>query len=271
VRSAVSEVGGRFARLVRSCDPGVMATADWTVADTAAHVAGIAWLYPALVAGHDGEWPIDGVRELVPGTTVDTIHDGINAAMLRNFANRDPEALAAILQSSIAQVLRLTADDDPASTVAWLGGSALPRAGLLAHLTNEMLLHGRDIARAAGAGWPIRQEQAALFFDLFIVELIRNGVGVLLDQAGPPRPGRIAVGFRSAYTRPVTIAVTDGVVSVEEPGRDVDVHLSFRPAALDLMLFHRLGRIRTALSGGVRVWGRRPWLLPAFLAKVRLP
>jgi hypothetical protein len=271
VRSAVEEAGGRFSRLVLSCDPGVMATADWTVADTAAHVAGIAWQYTSLVVGYDVERPIDGVRDQLLGTTVDNIHGGINAAMLRNFSERDPVALAAILQSSIAKVLQLTADGDPASTVTWLGGSALPRAGLLAHLTNEMLLHGRDIARATGAAWPIPEEQAALFFELFIVELIRNGVGVLLDLAGPPRPGRIAVGFRSAYTRPVTIVVTDGVVSVEEPGRDVDVHLSFRPAALNLMLFHRVGRVRTALSGGVRAWGRRPWLLPAFLEKVRLP
>lgn len=270
-RSAVEETGRRFATLVLSCDPATMATADWTVAETAAHVAGIAWQYTSLVLGYDTERPIDGVRDQLLGTTVDNIHAGLNAAILHNFPERDPVALAAILQSAIAKVLDLTATSDPTSTVTWLGGSALPLAGLLAHLTNEMLVHGRDIAQATGTPWPIPQEQAALFFDLFIVELIRNGLGVLLDVAGPPRPGRIAVGFRSAYTTPVTIVVTDGVVSAEEPGSSVDVHLSFQPAALDLMLFHRVGRVRTALSGGVRAWGRRPWLLPAFLAKVRLP
>lgn len=271
VRRAVEEAGGRFSRLVLSRDPGAMATAHWTVADTAAHVTAIAWQYTALVVGYDSERPIHGVREELSGTTVDNIHSGLNAAILRNFPERDPAALAAILQSSIAKVLELTAHADPASTVTWLGGSSLPLAGLLAHLTNEMLLHGRDIARATAAAWTIPQEQAALFFELFVVELIRNGVGGLLDLAGPARAGRIAVEFRSAHTRPVTIVVTDGVVSVEEPGADVDVHLSFRPAALDLMLFHRVSRLRTALTGGVRVWGRRPWLLPAFLEKVRLP
>lgn len=271
VRRAVEEVGERFSRLVLSSDPGAMATAHWTVADTAAHVAGIAWQYTSLVVGYDSARPIPGVREQLLGTTVDNIHGGLNAAILRNFPERDPAALVAILRSSIATVLKRTADADPASTVTWLGGSSLPRAGLLAHLTNEMLVHGRDIARATGAPWPIPQERAALFFELFVVEVIRNGVGVLLDLAGPARPGRIAVEFRSAHTRPVTIVVTDGAVSVEEPGRGADVRLFFKPVALDLMLFHRVGRVRTALAGGVRAWGRRPWLLPAFLEKVRLP
>ncbi|MEY9890140.1 uncharacterized protein (TIGR03083 family) [Catenulispora sp. MAP5-51] len=271
VRAAIQDVGERFGHLVLSSDPAAMATADWTVADTAAHVAAIAWQYTSLVVSYDTERPIDGVRDLLLGTTVDNIHTGLNEAMRRNFTQRDPEALVATLRSSIAEVLALTRDADPASTVVWLGGASLPRAGLLAHLTNEMLLHGRDIARAMGTPWPIPQEQAALFFDLFIVEIIRNGVGVLLDTGRPPRPGRIAVEFRSAYTTPVAIVVTDGVVSVEEPGRDVDVRLSFQPAALNLMLFHHVGRLRTVLGGGVRAWGRRPWLLPAFLRKVRLP
>ena len=271
VRAAVQEVAERFCALVLASDPDAMATADWTVADTAAHVAAISWQYTSLVISYDTERPIDGVRELLLSTTVDNIHTGLNEAMRRNFTQRDPAALVATLRSSVAKVLELTQDADPASTVVWLGGASLPRAGLLAHLTNEMLLHGRDIARAGGRPWPIPEPQAALFFELFVVEIIRNGVGVLLDVAGPPRPGRIAVEFRSAYTAPVAIVVTDGVVSVEEPGRDVDVRLFFRPAALNLMLFHRVGRVRTVLSGGVRVWGRRPWLLPAFLAKVRLP
>jgi hypothetical protein len=271
VRTAVEEVGERFCRLVLASDPTVMATDEWTVGDTAAHVVAIAWQYTALVVAYEEERPIDGVRDHLLSTTVDNIHTGLNAAMTRNFTERDPVALAATLRSSIAKVLELTADADPESTVVWLGGAALPRAGLLAHLTNEMLLHGRDIARASKTPWPIAQEHAALFFDLFIVEIVRNGVGVLLDVDGPPRPGRIAVGFRSDYTTPVTIVVTDGVVSVEEPGGNVDVHLSFQPAALSLMLFHHVGRLRTVMTGGVRAWGRRPWLLPAFLKKVRLP
>jgi hypothetical protein len=49
------------------------------------------------------------------------------------------------------------------------------------------------------------------------------------------------------------------------------VRLRFRPAALDLVLFHRIGRPRAALTGALRIAGPRPWLLPAFLRKMRLP
>jgi hypothetical protein len=38
-----------------------------------------------------------------------------------------------------------------------------------------------------------------------------------------------------------------------------------------MVLFHRIGHLRAALTGSLLVWGRRPWLLPAFLRKVRLP
>ncbi|MFD0633840.1 maleylpyruvate isomerase family mycothiol-dependent enzyme [Catenulispora yoronensis] len=228
VRSAVAEAGERFEQLVLGCDGGVMATADWTVADTAAHVAGIAWNYTSMVVSYDTDRPIGGVRDHLLGTTVDNIHTGLNAALLRNFPEREPARLVATLRASIGKLLELSADADPASTVTWLGGARLPRAGLLAHLTNEMLIHGRDIAVATGRPWRIPEEHAALFFELFIVEIIRNGTGVLLD-GGRPRAGRIAVEFRSRYTAPVVIVVTDGEVSVEDPGGPVDARVGFRP------------------------------------------
>jgi hypothetical protein len=37
------------------------------------------------------------------------------------------------------------------------------------------------------------------------------------------------------------------------------------------VLFHRITRSRAAMTGSLRVWGRRPWLLAPFLRKVRLP
>jgi uncharacterized protein (TIGR03083 family) len=272
VRAALLQAGGRFADLVRSApDPSAMATADWTVAETAAHTTGIAWNYTAMLAADGRPLPITAIREHFPVTTVDTIHTGLNPAQLRGYPERDPARLAERLRASIAEVLDLTADDDPERVVDWLGSSRLPVAGVLAHMVNELLVHGWDIARAAGIPWPVEQEQAALFFDLFLVELIRHGYGHLLDDDRPVREGRIAVEFRSAHTAPVTIVLDAGVATVEEAGTDPDVRLWFRPAGMNMLLFHRIGHLRAALSGQVVVWGRRPWLLPAFLRKVRLP
>ncbi|HEY3870524.1 MAG TPA: maleylpyruvate isomerase N-terminal domain-containing protein [Actinocrinis sp.] len=273
-RAAVKDVGDRFASLVVGApDPDAAATADWTVMDTAAHVTAIAWNYTALTAPLDEPMPmpVAGTAENLLRTTVYNIHGGINAAMLEGYPERRPRVVAERLTDSIGQVLDLTASADPERVVTWLGGSRLPLAGVLAHLTNELMLHGRDIARAVHVPWDVPQQYAALFFELFLVEICRNGVGAVLDDGAAPRPGRIAVEFRSAYTRPVAIVLENGRVCVEEPARDNDVRVFFRPGALDLVLFHRLGHFGAALTGSIRVWGRRPWLLPAFLRTVRMP
>lgn len=272
VRAAVEDAGERFAGLVADApDATVLATEDWSVAETAAHVTGIAWSYTAMMAPEPTPLPIEGIAGLVAGTTVDNIHAGINAALLRCYTERDPDEIVFRLRESITHVLATTADADPERLVSWLGGASLPFAGMLAHLTNELLQHGQDIARALGVPWEIPQESSALFFELFVVEIMRSGVGNILDDDRPVRSGRIAVEFHSAYTDPVTLVLTDGVVSVEEPSRGNDVRLYFEPSMLALVLFHRVGRVRAVLSGKLRVSGRRPWLLPAFLRKVRLP
>jgi len=271
VRAALTDACTRFETLITSSSPQAMATAQWTVTDTAAHVTGIAWLYTAIVISDDTPLPIPGMRDPILATTVDNIHDGANTQLLHRYTERDPHKLAARLRSSVDEILHLTADADPSRTVTWLGGSALPLAGVLAHLVNELLVHGSDIARSTGAPWQIPHQYAALFLELFLIEIMRNGLGILLDDDRPARPGRIAVELRSAYTRPVTIVIDNGQVSVEEPSRDNDVRLYFKPAALILVLFHYQTRTRAAITGSLTIWGRRPWLLAPFLRKIRLP
>lgn len=273
VRAAVKDCAERFTRLVTAADPNAMATADWTVMDTAAHVTGIAWHNTAAVVSDDLPGPIAGMKEQILSTTVENIHAGMNTVIFNNYPERDPQQVTRRLRASIDEALDLTADADPARTVTWLGGSKLPLAGIFAHMINELMIHGRDIARAPGvrAPWEIPQEYAALFFELFLVEIIRNGVGNVLDDGNPIRQGRIAVEFRSAYTEPVTIVLDSGEVWIEEPSRDNDVRVFFEPTAMNLVLFHRVSRPRAALTGSLRVWGRRPWLLGPFLRKVRMP
>lgn len=270
-RDTVNTVCDRFGALVLGAPAQAMATADWTVMDTAAHVAAIAWLSTSTLASAQASFPIPGIREHIAAATVDNMHAGLNSVLLRGYQERDPDQVVRKLRSSIDEILRLTATADPVTTMSWLGGSRIPLAGVLAHLTNELLLHGRDIARAVNAPWRIPDEYAAQFFELFLIEIARNGVGNILDDDKPTRQGRIAVEFRSDYTSPVTLVLDTGDVWIEEPARDNDVRVYFKPAALSLLLFHRITRARAAMTGSVRVWGRRPWLLAPFLRKVRLP
>jgi Mycothiol maleylpyruvate isomerase N-terminal domain len=264
----VATTGAQFVELVAASDANAMATEDWSVADTAAHVATISLMYTHLV--RFDEPAIAGVQRQVLTTNVDNVSD-LNAMTLKAFTERDTATLAERLRSDIDEILRATEDVDPSTPVTWLGDSRVPICGVLAHLVNELQIHGRDIARATGTPWTIPPADAALFFEVFFVEMLRHEVGHLLDNDEPPSDRRIAVEFRSRHTTPVTIVLHKGVVSVEEPGGATDLRIFFDPPAFNLMLFHRISKARAALTGKVVVWGRRPWLLPRFLRTVRCP
>jgi Mycothiol maleylpyruvate isomerase N-terminal domain len=269
-RKYLQETADRFAGLLTAVPGSGKATRHWTVAQTAAHVATLSRICEFLISGDAQPPPFRGVEELVRSTIVDTV-DRFNETLLGQFSERDPRRLADLVRSDIDGILRASQDVDPATAVPWLGGSRVPLAGVLAHMLNELQIHGRDIARAGRAPWPVPAEEAAPFFELFLVGVTHYGYGRLLDGHGPIPKGRIAVEFRSGYTAPRTMVLTDGFVTVEKPGGATDVRLTFDPTSLNLMLFGRVGKPRAVLTRKVVIGGPRPWRLPAFLRIVRLP
>ncbi|WP_439384066.1 maleylpyruvate isomerase family mycothiol-dependent enzyme [Amycolatopsis lexingtonensis] len=270
VRAALPDVGGRFADLVASVpNAHAKSLGEWSIAETASHVGMIALMYTAMIRGDGGPLPLPGLEEPIDSASVDTI-SRMNALALELYPERDPVRLAERLRADIAEVLLVSADLDPEKPVWWLGGSRVPVAGVLAHLVNEMLLHGLDIARALGRPWPIPAPYEAMFLELFLFGMVRNDMGSLLDDA-TPSSRRIAVEFRSAYTKPGVLALHHGRLRFEEPDGTADVRLRFDPAVLVPMMFGRISKARAVLTGGVRISGRRPWLLPAFLRTVRMP
>ncbi|MCO5998071.1 maleylpyruvate isomerase family mycothiol-dependent enzyme [Actinoallomurus rhizosphaericola] len=274
VRAALDATADRFAALVASLPDGwAKATRDWSVTDVAAHVATIAGLYVSLTALDAGRGPDARLPARAANATLDTV-GAMNEAWLRELTERDPERLAASLRANVGAVLSATAGTAPHTPVPWLGGSRVPVAGLLAHLLNELLIHGRDIARATRLPWPIPPEDAAWFFEFFFIGLTTYGAGHVLDAGATGRPvrtGRLVAEFRSRYTTPVTIVVHDGRVLAERPGRKPDVRVSYDPAVLALMLFRRVGRPRAVLTGKVVISGPRPWRLRHFFRTIRIP
>lgn len=270
-RTALQRTGHRFAELVRdTAAPERKATRHWTVAETAAHVTSIAAVYAAMAHPVGAPLPFPAVEDALWETNLDRVA-GLNELLLQHFPERDPEELGRRLTTEIDRILRQTDVADPGRPVRWLGDSRIPLAGLLAHLLNELQIHGYDIARATGRDWPVAAGDAALFLDLFLVGLLRYDPGRLaetMDRA-PARP--ITVELRSAHTTPVTLVLEKGRLSVREADGRADVRLSFDPAVLTLMLFRRTSRARALLTRKVTVSGPRPWLLPVFLRVVRLP
>jgi hypothetical protein len=225
-------------------------------------------MYESMVRGE--RIPIPGVQDGFPGATIGNL-DGLNDLTLREFTEREPAALAEQLGDDVASMLRRTEGDDPDRPIGWLGGSRVPLAGLFSHLVNEMLVHGRDVARAIKAPWVLPPRDAALFSEVFVVGILRHGIGRLLDTIERPPKRRIAAEFRSAYTSPFRLVWDGGRLTADELGPDTDLRIRFDPATLNLMLFRRISRPRAVLSGKIVVTGRRPWLLPGFLRVVRMP
>ncbi|SED74666.1 TIGR03083 family protein [Amycolatopsis tolypomycina] len=270
VRAAFSEVGGRFADEVENApDPHANAVGDWSVVETAAHVGWIALVYTAMVKGDGGPLPLPELEEPMASANIETV-GAMNEVAMTAYPERDPHRLAARLRADIAEVLQISRDYDPEKPIWWLGGSRVPVAGLLAHLVNELSIHGQDIARAGGRPWRIDPAHEGMFLELFFVGMVRNDVGRLLDYA-KPSPRRITVEFRSAYTAPVVMVLQHGGLRVAEPDGAADVRLTFDPAVLVPMMFGRISPPRAVLSGKVRVGGRRPWRLVEFLRTVHMP
>jgi hypothetical protein len=270
VRTAFSEVGNRFADVVENApDPHAKAVGDWSIAETAAHVGWIALVYTAMVKGDGGPLPLPELEEPMASANIETV-SAMNDVAMTAYPERDPRRLAERLRADIAEVLQVSRDYDPEKPIWWLGGSRIPVAGLLAHLVNELSIHGHDIARASGQPWRIEAAHEGMFLELFFVGMVRNDVGRLLDYA-KPSPRRIAVEFRSGHTAPVVMVLQHGGLRVAEPDGTADVRLTFDPAVLVPMMFGRISPLRAVFSGKVRVGGRRPWLLPVFLRTVHMP
>ncbi|MEV0697029.1 maleylpyruvate isomerase N-terminal domain-containing protein [Saccharopolyspora sp. NPDC050389] len=270
VRTSLRETGGRFAELASSeRNPQGSAIGTWSAGETAAHVATVTSMYTALLSSPENSHPFPEIAQRVRSAALDEIA-ALNDFTLRHMTERDPRVLGQRIRDDIEVVLDATADLDPAEPVGWLGGARLPVAGWCAHLLNELLIHGHDIAGSAGTRWEVPQPDAALAFELFLVALLSNDTGKLLSHE-PIRRDRVAVEFRSRYTSPVVLTAHDGRITATASAREIDVHVFFQPAGLMLILFGRLGKLRAALTGRAVVWGRRPWLLLAFLHSVRFP
>jgi uncharacterized protein (TIGR03083 family) len=271
VRESVRTTAGRFCELVASVpDPAARATAGWSVADVAAHVTTVAFLETTLLRAAEPPIDMPGLAEAIAATTVETVH-GLNDQVMSHFPERDVTSVLGMLRHHVDLMLTASQDRDPGETFSWLGEARLTLAGMLAHMVNELLIHGNDIARAVKVPWAMPAEDAALFFDLFTVGLANGQKGRLLDGSKRPLQRRIAVEFRSGYTTPVTVVVCDGQVTVEPVGPGADAWVRFDPATLNMMMFGRISKLQAVLTRKIIIGGRRPWLVPAFLRTVRFP
>ncbi|WP_367128507.1 maleylpyruvate isomerase N-terminal domain-containing protein [Saccharothrix sp. HUAS TT1] len=271
VRDALAAAAERFARMLLDCrTPQRRALGDWTVADTAAHVAIVGRLNAGLIA--EDLSPLDD-PELDRGWQESSFGGfaRLNTLSLEHFPERALDVVSNTLLEEVDLLLNRARDVDPRELRPWLGGARLPAASLVAHQLNEVLIHGLDIARALGAPWRISAHEAALTFDLFLMPMLGGDTGRLLAGASPT-PGRVAIEFRSKHTTPVTLTSDNGRIEVRPAGRaKVDAQVRFHPTAMMLTVFRRTRLARSVATGKVLAFGRRPWAAVTYLRGMRSP
>lgn len=221
----------RVAELFTSVDPGTPVGADgWNARDVLAHLCNVARRYTS--APRLGET----VREV----------DAINAEELRALDGLSSDELLGKLDRAFSRYREVWSEIGPEHRWPFHGGGQLPTASLRANWLGEMLVHGYDVAGAAGQPWEITDADAA---DLLV---LLRAIAPTYGHAGAP----VAVEIAVDGAVPWVLAVGEDGVSTSEPGRHVSARLTGRGAGAVLLFYQRLD-VEGAEQLGLQVTGDR--------------
>ncbi|WP_435971970.1 maleylpyruvate isomerase N-terminal domain-containing protein [Streptomyces sp. Qhu_M48] len=258
-RAALRAVVPRLVRLLREApDPDAASGVPlWTVADVAAHLAGVYFAYSADLTGESVEW--DGLLPSGEGPLGERIA-AVNATSVDLFRGGEHARPGDFVAERSGMFLRATeglAPDTPVSA-PWLGkGVTVSLAAATGLMLSESLVHGLDIARGAGLPWPIGPAEASL--------VLGQSMPTMMPLALDPvraRGVRIAFDLAIRGGPRLAVVVDDGTLTVtrDAPPRAYDCRITAAPAAFLLVSFRRTPVWKAIARGQMRAGGRRPWL-----------
>ena len=249
-RAAVETASVHLASLLRSAKaPEAPALGEWDVTDLAVHISLAIDAVTAMARGSDSV--LDDVWDL----------STLSGVLVRGESERSLPVLADRIQASVADFLS-TVDAAPADAVrAWVvRGPEVPIAMLTCQVLNELTVHGRDIAVAEGAPWPIQRSHATLILLGYVLpSLGLLGRAMVDEEAAAGVDATYDVRLRGGGRAYLRIASGDLTVDTEPPAR-VDCHLSVDPETFLLVSWGRVGQWPAIGRGRLLSWGRRPWL-----------
>jgi uncharacterized protein (TIGR03083 family) len=249
----LEHLGERFAALVESIEtPGTRAhRLEWTVAETAVHVAIGFDYYAATLKGEDF-----GVPPRSPGEAFTAYFARENKAQIDAEPERDPVKIAARLRDSLGHLV------DAARAAGPDGVSVFPGPGYSEDVTTsvctiigEVVVHGFDIARAIGAEWKVDPKSAVL-----AVYATTAALPLALDHdAAAGKDIHVKVHLRHGTT--FSIHFRDGRAWCDVTDERADAHVSADPLAYLLVGYGRIGLPGPIARGQLLVWGRKPWVV----------
>jgi hypothetical protein len=197
----------------------------------------------------------------------------MNALALKSDAERGLAVLANRIEERAQEYFGECAGHSPDEPRPWIvENTTVPLSALTANLLNETLLHGYDIAAAAGRKWKIEPTHAAMVVRQFFVPVV---------QTCDPRTfvnTENAASLRATYqlhlrgSGRLNWIFDDGSLRIEEPAaRRVDCHISADPAAFLMVFWQRQSQWNAIAKGQLVAWGRKPWLGLQFRSLIRNP
>ena len=265
----------RVVALLRSvADTSGGAVGAWDLGDVAMHLSQ-AWLaVPALA--RDDLSPVYEVLPDIAGRSMGADVWELGATTTRAVQNdreRRPAVLADRIEERAAVFFRECEGRSGGERHAWMvEGVQVDLCSLTCHLLNETVVHGADIARAAGRPWATDGRHAALIIQGFFLSVIAQ-----IDRRSLVDQER-AKGVYATYDVRLKGAgrahfvFEDGAVSVAEPtGRRVDCHILADPAAMLDVMWGRRSQWAAIAKGQLLAWGRKPWLGPKLRLMMRNP
>jgi putative sterol carrier protein len=278
-QDALRDEVSRVTALLRSIrDPEAPAVGHWNLAEVAVHLSQ-AWIVVPDLARRD----LSRIHEVVPSLADVAAGDSlirdlwdlgeVTTLGVRSDPERDPAVLADRIEARAQEYFNECVSADPDALRPWLvHGTTVRQSTLTYHLLNETVMHGYDIARAAGRRWRIEPVHAAMVLGRFLVPVIQA-----LDPRALVNDAK-AAGVQATYDLRIRggdrfhFVFDNGSVRVEEPSsRRVDCHVSADPVAFLMVVWARQSHWTAIATGKLIAWGRKPWLGPQFRALMRNP
>lgn len=241
-RSGLADMGERYARLVEQLDDTRIPVREsaWTVRDAAAHLASGSRRYAGLVRGEAD----------VSAIPLDKAYlDRRAASLIADNPETDPKTLADQIREGFQDLLHATENVAADQPISWYAGLRLTAAAIVAIYLGEPILHGYDIATAAGLPWPIDPEYAVLATGAY--RLIYPG----LFQPSAAAGIEATYGIRVAGSEPFTVRVANGLYDDLPASPNVDCTISAEPVSALMVISGRLSRWTAIALGELRFTG----------------
>lgn len=260
VTDATSAISGAAARVAavlrRASDPVARVPGlDWTLSETAVHLATETREYAGLLTGDldvgeylraAGDEPSPARRSAI-----------LNARQVHKDSDRDPDSLARSVESAaeaFTAAVRSRKSPESSGEIRVSNGLLMAPDTMAKVILGEYLVHGLDIARAAGSEWHISRPDA--------LQVIDGVMSMVPDYVDPEAARSLEVSYelRLRGGPSYRLDIDHGTVRIGPAGGKVDCKITADPVAYLLVGYRRSGQWGQILRGKMVAGGAKPWL-----------